>query len=86
MFSFDQITLHGMTLIDSINRHIVNSSIFVVTLDIDSYDFLVSQNISNVETIKGQKIENKFNELLDIKSSRTKVEYFLPLHLRYVNM
>ena len=55
-FHFDSNCLpYGMTLIDSINRHIVNSSIFVVTLDIDSYDFLVSQNISNVEIIKGRK-------------------------------
>ena len=79
-FHFDSNYLpYGMTLIDSINKHIVNSKIFVATLDQYSYDFLVSQKISNVEIIKGQKIENKFSELIDLKSSRTKVEYFFTL-------
>ena len=70
---------YGLTLIDSINIHIKNSKIFVVTLDKKAHDFLVKENICNVQIIQLYDIESKYNELIKVKKTRSNVEYFFTL-------
>ncbi len=70
---------YGLTLIDSINIHIKNSKIFVVVLDKKAHDFLIHENISNVQIIKLYDVETKYTELIKAKKTRSKVEYFFTL-------
>ena len=67
---------YGLNLIDSINKHSVNSMIYTVAMDDECYYELKKINPSNVVVIKRTDIEEAYPRLKEKKSSRSKIEYF----------
>lgn len=77
----------GLALIDSLRSHGDDSPVWVLALDSATRAYLDSAQIPNVFTLEISDIEAAEPELLPLKSSRSRMEYFFtstPLLMRWV--
>lgn len=68
--------LRGLAMRESILKYCPNSTVFIFAFDQLTYEILNKLNLENTEIIELDKLEKKYNELLQAKNNRSFKEYF----------
>lgn len=69
----------GLTLIESLRSNGDHSEIWVLCLDVETFDFLFSSEIPGVKLIGISALEDDHPELNNLKALRTKAEYIFSI-------
>jgi hypothetical protein len=77
-FNYD-FSPYGLTLIESILTHDPSAHLFVLCLDLDTFDFLSLSDSDQISLIHIHTLEEEIPELLDAKPNRTTTEYYWTL-------
>lgn len=71
--------IKGLALYDSLKNNCEQFTLWILCLDELSSEIILKLNYKNINCIKLIDIENTYNELLSLKKSRSKIEYYFTL-------
>lgn len=77
----------GITMIESLRNNGDDSRVFILALDKQTKDYFTTYPLENVEILEIRNIEEFAPELLQVKNSRTRLEYYFtttPQFFRYL--
>jgi len=77
----------ALCLLESLQRHCSSFLIYMLCMDESTFDRMNSLKNKNIMPIKLSRLESYYNELLSLKKSRSKIEYYYtcgPSFIKYI--